>query len=177
VLYIRSANLMHTLMKHAVPDVEQLREQFRVFLRTKMYRNTQERFRVLERVAELDRHFTADELYVYMNTRGDKISRATVYSTLDLLTRCNILVKHRFQGDSATYELAARKPNHDHLICRDCGHMIEFQESALLALQDAIAERYGMRALRHSLQIFAQCRDQEHCAHRRHGEDSTTSDD
>jgi len=161
-------------MKQISPDIEQLREQFRTFLRTKMYRNTQERFRVLERAAEFDRHFTADELYVYMNTNGDKISRATVYSTLDLLTQCNIIVKHRFQGDSATYELAARKPNHDHLICRDCGHMIEFEESALFALQDTIADRYRMRALRHSLQIFAECREPATCVHRRSMEESTT---
>jgi Fur family ferric uptake transcriptional regulator len=153
-------------MKQQPIDLEQLREQFRQFLRTKMYRNTQERFRVLERAAEFDRHFTADELYVYMNTNGDKISRATVYSTLDLLTRCNIVVKHRFQGDSATYELAARKPNHDHLICRDCGHMIEFQESSVLALQDEIACRYGLRAISHSLQIFASCNDSAHCQRR-----------
>lgn len=160
-------------MKQRTIDIEQLREQFRQFLRTKMYRNTQERFRVLERAAELDRHFTADELYVHMNTSGDKISRATVYSTLDLLTRCNILVKHRFQGDSATYELAARKPNHDHLICRDCGYMVEFEECTLLALQDQIARRYGLRAQSHSLQIFATCPDSAHCEHRRHLETST----
>ncbi|MCX7929273.1 MAG: transcriptional repressor [Chlorobi bacterium] len=161
-------------MKQRDIDLEKLREQFRSFLRTKMYRNTQERFRVLERAAELDRHFTADELYVHMNTNGDKISRATVYSTLDLLTRCNILVKHRFQGDSATYELSARKPNHDHLICRDCGHVIEFQEGALLTLQDEIARRYGMRAVSHSLQIFASCMYGDDCRFRRQNEYSTT---
>jgi len=161
-------------MKQRRIDIEQLQEQFRQFLRRKMYRNTQERFRVLERAAEFDRHFTADELYVYMNTSGDKISRATVYSTLDLLTQCNILVKHRFQGDSATYELAARKPNHDHLICRDCGYMIEFQESALLALQDEIARRYGLQAVSHSLQIFASCGDSATCQRRR--ESSSTTD-
>ncbi len=160
-------------MKQRPIDIEQLREQFRQFLRNKMYRNTQERFRVLERAAELDRHFTADELYVYMNTNGDKISRATVYSTLDLLTRCNIVVKHRFQGDSATYELAARKPNHDHLICRDCGYMIEFQEGALLSLQDEIARRFGLRAVSHSLQIFASCGDSQQCQ-RRNNVSSTT---
>ncbi|MCS6999886.1 MAG: transcriptional repressor [Bacteroidota bacterium] len=159
-------------MKHREIDVEKLREQFREFLRTKMYRNTQERFRVLERAAELDRHFTADELYLYMNQRGDKISRATVYSTLDLLTRCNIVTKHRFQGDSATYELTARKPNHDHLICRDCGYMVEFQDSALVVLQDEIARRYGMRALSHAFQIFATC-DDSNCQRRLHEQSPT----
>jgi Fe2+ or Zn2+ uptake regulation protein len=104
-------------------DLVELKKQFTDFLKRKNYRNTQERYKVLERIAELDKHISADELYVYMNTQGDRVSRATVYSTLDLLTRCAILVKHRFQGESAHFELAERLPDHDHLICVECGHI------------------------------------------------------
>ncbi len=146
-------------------DLELLKQQFTDFLKVKMYRNTQERYRVLERIAVLDRHFSADELYMHMNNLGDKVSRATIYSTLDLLTRCTILVKHRFQGDSATYELASRMPHHDHLICRDCGHITEFNAVEIEEMQQKIAKSFGFRSEEHSLQIFARCANPAECAH------------
>ncbi len=144
-------------------DLDLLKQQFTDFLKKKMYRNTQERYRVLERIAVLDKHFSADELYMHMNNLGDKVSRATIYSTLDLLTRCTILVKHRFQGDSATYELASRMPHHDHLICRDCGHITEFNALEIEQMQQSIATKFGFRSEEHSLQIFARCPDPSAC--------------
>jgi Fur family ferric uptake transcriptional regulator len=123
-------------------SIELLKIQFADFLKKKMYRNTQERFLVLEKLAELDRHFSADELYIIINSSGLKISRATIYSTLDLLTKCNILTKHRFQGESAHFELSSRKPNHDHLICVECGHIIEFNEEQLDNIGKNVCNRF-----------------------------------
>lgn len=144
-------------------DLAELNRQFADFLKKKKYRNTQERYLVLQRIAEFDKHFSADELYVWMNNKGDKISRATIYSTLDLLTRCLILVKHRFQGDSAHFELSSRLPDHDHLICVECGHIIEFQEESLNETQKRICQQFGFKPLKHSLQIFAVCPNPVRC--------------
>jgi Fur family ferric uptake transcriptional regulator len=158
--------------KSATVDLEELKQRFADFLKKKMYRNTQERYRVLERIAVVDRHFSADELYVHMNNLGDRVSRATIYSTLDLLTRCGLVVKHRFQGGSATYELASRMPHHDHLICRDCGHILEFNAVEVESAQKKIASKLGFLSEEHSLQIFARCRNAEACEHNtapRHG--------
>jgi Fur family ferric uptake transcriptional regulator len=119
-------------------DIDALKASFADFLKRKKYRSTQERFLALDRIAELDRHFSADELYIHMNSRGDRISRATIYSTLDLLTQCNILMKHRFHGESATFELSSRMPNHDHLICVECGHIVEFREEGIDSIRDAV---------------------------------------
>jgi Fur family ferric uptake transcriptional regulator len=146
-------------------DNESLKQQFADFLKRKKYRGTQERFNVIDRIAELDRHFNADELYLYMNGRGDRISRATIYSTLDLLTTCGILMKHRFQGGSAHFELASRMPDHDHLICMECGRIEEFREEGIDALRDGVCARLGFRPKAHSLQIFATCHDPLSCSH------------
>lgn len=148
-------------------DAERIKEQFAEFLRDKKYRNTQERYYVLDGVLECEEHFSADELYLALRTKNIQVSRATVYSTLDLLTRCNILVKHRFQGDSARFELADKMPNHDHLICTECGHIVEFQEETLSEIQDRIATKNGFKPLKHSLQIFAVCQDAHNCEHNR----------
>ncbi|MFN8367912.1 MAG: transcriptional repressor [Candidatus Kapaibacterium sp.] len=144
-------------------QLDELKSQFAEFLKQKMYRNTQERYRVLERIAEVDQHFSADELYLIMHNQGDRVSRATIYSTLDLLTRCNILVKHRFQGESATYELRSRMPHHDHLLCTECGHIVEFNAHELEEISKKIAQKFGYKAVEHSYQIFAMCPDSSTC--------------
>jgi Fur family ferric uptake transcriptional regulator len=144
-------------------SIELLKIQFADFLKKKMYRNTQERFLVLERLAELDKHFSADELYIIINSSGLKISRATIYSTLDLLTKCNILTKHRFQGESAHFELSSRKPNHDHLICVECGHIIEFNEEQLYNIGKNVCNKFDFIPMKYSMQIFGVCKDINTC--------------
>lgn len=154
-------------MSSSSTELEQLQQQFSDYLKRKKYRNTQERYRVLDHIHALDRHFSADELYLEMNNRGDRISRATVYSTLDLLTKCNILVKHRFQGESAHYELSTRMPNHDHLMCVECGRIVEFRSDEIAAIRDRVASEFGFVPMTHSLQIFARCPDPLTCEHNR----------
>ncbi len=146
-------------------NVEELKKQFSDYLRKKKYRNTLERYLVLDRIAELDNHFSADELYLYMLNFGDKISRATVYSTLDLLTSCRILMKHRFQSEGAKFELASRLPHHDHLICIECGHIIEFRDPSVESIQQKVCAQFGFEPIEHSLQLFAVCKDPRHCEH------------
>lgn len=146
-------------------DIESLKKQFSDYLRKKKYRSTQERTRVLDRIAEFNDHFSADDLYMYMNSGGDKVSRATIYSTLDLLTQCNILMKHRFQGESAHFELSSRMPHHDHLICTECGRVEEFREKEIEEISDRVAKGLGFQQTKHSLQIFAACHDPSTCEH------------
>lgn len=150
-------------------NIEELNSNFAEFLKRKMYRNTQERYKVIERIAlfheTFDKHFSADELYLFMSNRGDKVSRATVYSTLDLLTQCSILVKHRFQGDSAHYELSSRMPHHGHLVCIECNRVVEFTVRELDSIKDKVASSFGFEAIEHSLQIFGACKNVAACEH------------
>jgi Fur family transcriptional regulator, ferric uptake regulator len=149
----------------ALTAAARTKERFANFLREKKYRNTPERYFVLDAILERAEHFSADELYLVMRTANVQVSRATVYSTLDLLTKCNILVKHHFQGDSARFERADKMPNHDHLICTECGHIVEFQEETITAIQNRIASQNGFKPVHHSLQIFAVCQDTHNCEH------------
>lgn len=150
-------------MNNESNKLELLKKQFSLFLKRNSYRNTQERFCIMDRIAELDEHFSADELYLYINNKGDRVSRATVYSTLDLLTQCDILMKHRFQGDSAHYELASRMPEHDHLICTECGRIVEFRAKDIDEIRERVCNEFGFRAKTHSLQIFAVCLNPSKC--------------
>ncbi len=152
--------------KPCAVDVEELKRRFAAFLQAHRYRNTNERMRILERVAEMPGHFTADELYIYMQGKGDKVSRATVYSTLELLRQCDVVVRHSFDGGSMKYEVADRLPNHDHLFCTDCGRMVEFCAPQIQELVQQIAQQYALRPVRYSLHILARCPQVSECPYR-----------
>jgi|GEM_PF-1708958 len=139
------------------------REQFRTFIQHSHLRNTNERYKILDVVLERLGHFSADELYAELIQHKVRVSRATVYSTLDLLNEAGILIKHNFRGERAYYEIGIDEPHHDHLICVSCGHISEFKHPALLEMRKQVAEKAGLRVVDHTLQVFARCDDPKNC--------------
>jgi Fur family transcriptional regulator, ferric uptake regulator len=138
---------------------------FARFLQNGRYRSTSERFKVLETVLNTVGHFNADELYATMVMNRLRISRATVYSTLELLEKAGLIVKHNFRGERSYYEVGFDEPHHDHLICVKCGHITEFVHAPLLGIRKQIAEKAGLKVVEHSFQIFAECPDETKCPH------------
>lgn len=130
---------------------------FKKFLEQGSYRSTHERFAVLDSILNRVGHFNADELYAEMMTARQNVSRATVYSTLELLAKAGILMKHHFRGERSYYEIGFDEPNHDHLICVNCGHITEFVQPQLLSIRKEAAEGAGLKVVGHSFQIFAEC--------------------
>jgi len=134
------------------------------FLENEQQRSTKERFKVLDFVLSYGGHFNADELYAYIITKKENISRATVYSSLDLFEKCGIVVKHHFGGGSRNYyEVNFDEPDHDHLICINCGHISEFVQPELINMRKEIAEKAGLKVKDHTFQIYAECKDPNHC--------------
>lgn len=140
---------------------------FTKFLTQEHYRSTEERFKVLEMV--LNRvghgHFNADELYANMVMSKIRISRATVYSTLELLEKAGIIIKHNFRTDRSYYEIGFDEPHHDHLICVKCGHISEFVNPQLLSIRKQVADMAGLKVVDHSFQVFAECPEPGKCPH------------
>lgn len=131
--------------------------RFEGFLRGRQLKLTEERRALLEAVLEWEHHFDADELHMGLKAKGQDISRATVYRTLDLLIQCGLVRKQSFGDQHAHYEGVRHDEHHDHLICLSCGNITEFYRPDLEALQEAICEAHGFRPLHHSLQIFGLC--------------------
>lgn len=140
-------------------------DTFAKFLTNEHYRSTSERFKVLEAVLNKIGHFNADELYAAMVLDKQRISRATVYSTLELLEKAGLITKHNFRGDRSYYEIGFDEPHHDHLICVKCGHISEFVNPQLLGIRKQIADKAGLRVVDHSFQIFAECVEPGNCPH------------
>jgi Fur family transcriptional regulator, ferric uptake regulator len=134
-------------------------EHFRKFLQDGQYRITPERFEVLDAVLAWNDHFDADNLFIYLKNNGSKVSRATVYKTLNLLHECGLVSRYRFSQGHAQYEKTTDRPHHDHMVCTRCGKIIEFENSRVERLQDDSCAAYGFTPTYHSFQIFGICVD------------------
>jgi len=138
-------------------DIDVAKENFTKYLKQGNYRVTPERFTILEAALQSDGHFDADELFFQMKTNGQKVSRATVYNTLDLLQDCGLLSRYRFGTNHSKYEKAFGRPQHHHLICLECGDIIEFVNDNIENVQKDVCEKNSFLPQTTTLQIFGIC--------------------
>ena len=134
------------------------REIFRKYLERRGLKLTAERQAVFDELFVRHEHFEADELLVRLRSKHKKISRATIYRTLDLLVDSGIVGRVRIRESGYRYERLRAGEHHDHLICNECGRVLEFFEPKIESLQDEVCERYGFLALSHSHQMRGICR-------------------
>ena len=145
-------------MKH-----KQAAEIFRAFLKHEKNRVTPERFEVMDAALDFDGHFGADDLYIIMKNSNSSISRATVYKTLELLAQCELLSKRHFGENLTRYESSFKRQTHDHLICVDCGRIVEFSDNQMKEIPKKISDQLGFDLESFSFNIFGRCKDKKHC--------------
>ncbi len=142
---------------------QQAAEIFRSFLKNGKNRITPERFEVLDAALEHEDHFGADDLFILMKNQKSRVSRATVYNTLELLVQCDILIKRNFGDNITRYESTFKKQVHDHLICMDCGRIVEFSNAKIKNLPQDICNELGFKLENYSFNIFARCKNVKTC--------------
>lgn len=131
--------------------------RFEALLAERGLRLTPARRAIVEAVLGRAGHFAIEELLADLRARGLAASKATVYRSLPLLTEAGILSPAVLTGDERTYERAVGREHHDHLICRGCGKVIEFEYEAIEVLQRELASRYGFTLEGHLLQLIGRC--------------------
>lgn len=135
------------------------RERFVEYLQSRGKRVTQQRLQIVDRIFERHAHFDADELIASIGQLDEaKISRATVYRTLDELVDAGLLKAMTLTG-RRVYEHDYGYPQHDHLHCKKCDKLIEFASDELVTLRDAVARENGFRVTGHRLIITGICAD------------------
>ena len=122
------------------------------------HRVTGGRFRVFEGALQEPGHFDADGLYLKLRARGEKVSRATVYRTLDLLVEAGFLSK-MLTETQAIYELIRGRSHHDHLVCTACGGTLEVFSEALEKAQEELCAKHAFLATSHTLRVEGVCAD------------------
>ncbi len=110
---------------------ETVKQLFIQFLEARKLRKTPERFAILEKIYSTTQHFDVETLYEAMIQNGYRVSKATVYNTIDLLLEANLVRKHQFGGNLAQYE-RVYNTNHHHLICVKCGKVREVKDLDLM---------------------------------------------
>jgi len=120
------------------------------------YRLTPQRLMVVAAIENSDYHISADEIYTQVVAKYPNVNISTVYRSLELLQRLGLVTETDLGGGRVRYHPAG-KGHHHHLVCQECGNIIDLDESALSPLKDALLREYGFIAdLRH-LGIFGHC--------------------
>jgi len=137
---------------------EGIQQRLDDFIRSKGLRKTTQRDSIVAVAFENEEHFTADELYDRVKSKNLNASRATVYRTLNLLIEVGLLREIDLGGAETTYDPNfVDKPSHNHLICIDCGKVLEFEDEHIELLNDCMTRRLGFRPKSQSLRIEACC--------------------
>ncbi len=145
-------------------DKKEYKEIFITYLKENGHRITNERILILDSALSMENHFDADELYSKMRSDFLRVSRATVYNTLELMNSCKILTKHNFKGDRARYETQHGRKNHYHIICLSCNKIIEFENKSIeKSLLNACKDK-NLKLMDYSIQVFASCEYADKCS-------------
>ena len=131
--------------------------KFGAFLQEQGLKLTSEREALVREIFSIHYHFEADELLFKMKQKNTKISRATVYRTLELLVKSGLVRRVHLGEDHYHYEHVSGNSHHDHLICTACGAVIEFHDEELEQRQREICERKKFTPTFHNLQILGLC--------------------
>jgi Fur family ferric uptake transcriptional regulator len=150
------------------PKGAKIHEAFDAYLGRLGLRQTKQRKLIVEAVLQVGPHVDAEAIATRARQLDRSIGVATVYRTLQLMTAAGILLEHSFSKDRSTFEFVSPdKEHHDHLICNQCGAIVEFCDESLENLQEQIAHRLGFRLRTHRMELFADCLKPEQCSRKK----------
>jgi Fur family ferric uptake transcriptional regulator len=130
------------------------------YIASKGLKRSRQRDRIAEIFFGMTGHVSVEELVARVRREEPRVSVATVYRTMKLLSDCGLAVARQFGGGHTRYEAAAGRRHHDHLICTSCGAIVEFSNDDIEALQELVARRHGFAVESHTLELYGRC---AHC--------------
>lgn len=140
-------------------DISHEMELLRRKMATNGFKWTPQRKEVTTWIFQNHEHFTVDNIIESLREQGNKVPPATVYRVVQMLRDLDFLLEHDFGGEAKFYEHVPGHPHHDHMVCRQCGAIIEFSDAELESLQEKIAKSFGFQIEDHNLVFFGICKN------------------
>ena len=138
-------------------NVATIKDVLKQYLQDKGFRNTPERYTILEEIYNMEHHFNVDDLYLLMMQKKYHVSKATIYNTIEIFLDAGLIRKHQFgekTQSSSSYEKSYFDKQHDHIIMTDTGEVIEFCDPRIQTIKKTIEEIFDIEITNHSLYLY-----------------------